>query len=665
MDGAASGGVSRGLRFTAIFLLSVLLALDLAWLAVTVWGWNWARPYVERRVEAATGRTVDIGGDLQVWISLHPWVAAERVRFGNARWGSQPLMLSADRLAFRFPLLPVFIGRFRLERLDLEGTRVLLERDRRGLGNWVLHPAARRLETAVGAGGDELELPGVTRVTDSALRYRDAGRAADVVVRFDALASRAGGDVLAAEARGRYAGRGFTAAAAIAGWREAGEEPSRVRAAARAGSTVGRAVGSVADLRGLQGIDVRLALRGRSLDELWTLLGLPLPESPPYRLTGRLRRRGDSFRLTGFDAALGQSDLRGDLTVRLRPSGRPRLDAVVRSRTLDLDDVEGFWGKPVREEESLPRPASRGPIFSDRPFSFAKLRAADARVDFRAARVQGRSLLDDVVLGLRLEDGRLELRPLALGMAGGRLTTRATIDARLPVVDLAAELVLRGLELERLLREMEIQQPAAGTLGGRADLRSRGNSLRRMAENLDGEVGVLLQEGRLGETALELLAIDLSEALVAELYGNQEAPIDCLIGVFDGEDGVFTARSLLMDSDDVRVTGEGTIDLAREQLDLTIRQHPKDFSVGTLRTPILIQGGFADRRARLERTGLARRAGGALALGALLHPAAALLALIEPGTGEEPGACARALAEYRRVAAEPPPPRQARRDDSP
>jgi hypothetical protein len=38
-----------------------------------------------------------------------------------------------------------------------------------------------------------------------------------------------------------------------------------------------------------------------------------------------------------------------------------------------------------------------------------------------------------------------------------------------------------------------------------------------------------------------------------------------------------------------------------------------------------------------------------VALGAL-HPLAALLALVDPGTDDKPGACAAALAEYRPIA---------------
>ena len=39
------------------------------------------------------------------------------------------------------------------------------------------------------------------------------------------------------------------------------------------------------------------------------------------------------------------------------------------------------------------------------------------------------------------------------------------------------------------------------------------------------------------------------------------------------------------------------------------------------------------------------------AVAALVHPAAALLALVQPGSDDRPGACREALAEYRPIAA--------------
>jgi len=626
----------------------VLLALFLV--AIEVFGWNWARRPIANRISAATGREVQIAGDLDVDLGWRPRVTAERVAFGNADWSAAPNMFSAERLAFRFRLLPLLIGRMRIDELRLAGADLRFEKSSQGIGNWELEP---RSAGGGGASGErsDFHLPSAILVESSGLHYIDHGTARVFDFQLARLAAEgAEAAVYTVEADGTYRELPLTARGVLGAlelWTR--NEPYPVRVSARVGPTRARLHGELREPRALQGLNARLELRGEDLHELWTLLGLPLAHSPAYQVAGRLTREGDVWGLHKFRGALGKSDMRGDLAVELRPQRRPLLRAAVRSRVLDLDDVEGFWGKEVREENGS-KPAAKRPILSDEPFSFAKLRAMDADLDFRAQQIHGRSLLENVVLDLDLEGGRARLHPLQLGFAGGRLVSNATIDARRDTAALDGDLVLSSIDLERLLRDLELQHKGKGTIGGRADLRTHGNSLRQMAAHLDGELGALMQDGEVGETLLELVAIDFGEAIVAHVYGNKPAPVECAVGTFDIEDGRFEARTLLFDSHDVRLTGEGWIDLAREEMDLRIHQHPKDFSIGTLRSPIDIQGSLAERKATVRKSGLFRRAGAAAALGALLHPVAALIPLVELGRGEKPGACAAAISDLERIA---------------
>jgi uncharacterized protein involved in outer membrane biogenesis len=637
-----------GARRIAVVIALVLALFGAVPLGIAIFGWNWTRPYVERAVEARTGRDFEIAGDLEVDLGRHPWVVAHGIRFGNPEGLGRDEMFAAERVALRFALWPLFRGVMRLEELEVDGALLILERTADGRGNWTLGDPQEEDEES------EVELPPTVRISDSRIDLRLPGRPP---IRFGLERAEATRDArrVRIEARGALSGEPLGLEATLAGPPATrGEGPTALAVEARLGPTRLSAEGKVADIAGFDGLDVELALAGRSLDEIWRLTGVPLAESPPYRVHGRLRRGGEEVRLDGFEAQLGKSDLAGELVVRLGQGRRPKIAADVISRSLDLDDIEGFWGKPVAEEEAPKTPRAPGaPIFPDTRFDLAKLRAADADVRFRAGRIRGRTLLENVRCELRLEAGRLELRPLSLGMAGGDLATRGVLDARSAVPTFTAEMVVRNVNLARLLDELEIDQPAFGTFGGRAELASRGNSLRRMASELDGEIGVALSGGAIGKTALDLLAIDLGDALVEKLKGDNPTKINCLVGTFGARDGVLETRTLLLDSKNERFTGEGSIDLRNERIDLVLHQHPKDFSIGTLRTPLEIEGGLGYRRVKLQKEGLLVRGGAAVALGALVHPLAALLALIEPGTGEEPGACRQALAEIERIAERP------------
>jgi hypothetical protein len=351
-----------------------------------------------------------------------------------------------------------------------------------------------------------------------------------------------------------------------------------------------------------------------------------------------------------LDGTVGRSDLNGALAVTLRGDAPPLLVADLRSRSLDLDDFEGFWGRAPVEEEA--RPAGRQRVFPDRPYDFAKLRAMDAEVDFRGERVRGGSMIDDVLVSLELEGGLMRLERLRFGFAGGALDGHATLDAREDVAALAGVLELRAIELDQLLRDLDLEMEGAGTLGGRADIRTRGNSLHDMAVQLQGEAGAVMADGTLSELLIELIAIDLGEVLVKRLAkDDDQVPIRCIVGTFGIDEGVMTARTLLLDTDIERITGTGTIDLARERIDLRLEQHAKDFSVGSLSSPLEIEGTLAGRHVEIDRSSLLKKGGAAAALGLLVHPAAALLPLVELGENEKPGACREAIGELERIAA--------------
>src|SRR3546814_15371253 len=68
------------------------------------------------------------------------------------------------------------------------------------------------------------------------------------------------------------------------------DSPYRIAAHAQAGATRAHARGTLLDPLRLSDFDLKLALSGKDLDDLYPLLGLALPPSPPYQLDGRLTR---------------------------------------------------------------------------------------------------------------------------------------------------------------------------------------------------------------------------------------------------------------------------------------------------------------------------------------------------------------------------------------
>jgi len=97
---------------------------------------NEYRGLIAEQVKAATGRDLNISGNLDLELSMNPAVAVEGVTFANTSWGSRPEMIKLKRFSAEVELMPLLTGDVRVKRLVLVGLDLLAETDAKGRGNW-------------------------------------------------------------------------------------------------------------------------------------------------------------------------------------------------------------------------------------------------------------------------------------------------------------------------------------------------------------------------------------------------------------------------------------------------------------------------------------------------------------------------------------------------
>lgn len=608
---------------------------------VAVFDWNWFRRPLERLVEARTGRALRIEGDLDVDLGRVTTLAADRIRFANAAWSKAPVMASADRIEVDIALWSLlFERRARVPGLRLAKPDVLLETGPRGVGNWVFGDDG---------GGEPIRFERI-RIDDGRLRYVDAPRRTDIDLRVNSAQPRAGAasPPVDVDGKGHWAGNAFR----LSGRGDSPQElartarPYRIDLRASAGRTRAQARGTLTDPFRLRDIDLRFALSGENLDDLYPLLGIALPPTPPYRFDGRLGRDGDTWRYEGFTGQVGDSDLGGSAAVTVGRT-RPRLVANLVSKRLDFDDLAGFVGAPPQtsgKEASnaelraqSAQLAASPKLLPDRPYNLDKLRTMDADVRLKAQRIDAPSLpLDDMDAHLRLEAGLLRLEPLDFGVAGGDIRADIRMDAREPTIRTTARIAARRLDLAKLFPDAKLTQDAVGRIGGDIAVTGRGNSVAAMLGSADGDIALGMGKGQISNLLMELAGIDIAEALKFLLTKDRKVPIRCAFGDFAVRDGLMRTRALAFDTEDTIIVGKGQISLKHETLDLELRPRPKDRSLLALRSPLVVGGTFKDPSFRPDFKRLGLRGAIALALGSVAPPAA-LLATLELGPGEDSG----------------------------
>ena len=468
--------------------------------------------------------------------------------------------------------------------------------------------------------------------------------------------------------------------------------------------------GSATDPVRLLGLTGRFTLQGPSLAAVGDPLRVTLPTTAAFRSRGRLARRADGWYVLIDDATVGTSQLNGAFvyhTDRTVPLLAGRLGGQ-RLHLADLGPAVGLAPKvpagaaiaivatPAGEQTAamtavLPAPLSvavtatavppvaqpglplatgraailvdrrhPGKVLPDRPFDLAALRVMDADVliDFAEADLNTRWLepLRPLHGHLLLAGGVLTLRDLDARTAQGRVAGQVQLDGRSNLALWTADLRWDGVRLESWVHQARADTRApyvSGQLSGRAKLAGQGRSTAEILASLKGTTHTELTGGAISHLAVEAAGLDLAQALGVLVVGDDALPVGCAVADLVADRGVFRPRVMVLDTTDSALWVEGSLSLATEALDLRAVVSPKDVSPLALRSPLHIQGSFANPKLSLELGRIAPRVA-ASALLALVNPLAALIPLIDTGDTERAaraaGSC-RTLMERHPVAA--------------
>jgi len=629
--------LARGGRLVA----GVLLLLVALTLALVFFPWDLMRGPLNRYVSEQTGRQFEITRRLDVKLGRTTRVLADGIEFANPSWARDPYLVKAEAAEIQVRLWPLLFGRVELPVVSLRKPELGLQMEPDGRRTWALGK-----DTA-----DESNVPliGQLLVDQGVLHYLATARGADIRADFALAAEESSALPLSYKARGKWKGEPFAAQGRTGGVLQlsadtTGSFPMEITATA--GRTRLKASGSITNLAEIAGMDAQFQLEGQSLEDLYKLVGVVLPGTPPYRLQGQLNKQDLLWSVKQIKGVLGKSDLSGDLAFD-RSRAVPLLSGKVQSRVLDFEDLGPMVGQASDNvpkdmtKTAAPAPQKKtvrraGRVLPDTKLDFVRLKAMDADVQYSAADIRHVKALplDSMTAHILLRKGVLELDPLKLGVAGGQLAGRLAIDSNASPSSIETRLDARAIQLNQLFPTIETTKSSLGKISGQVDLKGQGGSTAQMLASSSGNVAFLMGSGEISNILLEFMGLDGGEVIKFLVRGDRNVRLRCAAASFEVRQGLMTSRAIVLDTVDTVVNGRGQVSLADETLDLVLYPSPKDGSILSFRSPLKIGGTFGAPTAGPDKGALAGRAGIALALGAI-NPLLALAATIETGPGQD------------------------------
>lgn len=556
---------------------------------------------IEAVVEEATGRTLAIEGDIGLAWTPRPTLTTDTVRFANAPWGSRADMATIGRLEVAVEVLPLLSGTLDVQRVGLAGVDVLLERNADGVGNWAFIDKDTGEGPGAGAGSGPAPVPLLREVSlrDITVTWRPepGGAAQTVQVATLDLSGEGPADpldvTLEADLDGDAVTLNGTLPAVSEVLREGATLPVDVT-----GCLGGREIAFAANLRYRLGRDGALA----SVEAERLTLGLD----------GRTITGSTSVALDGA-----------------RPMFRLALEADEIALPAAADGAE-----ESEESESAAL---------DAPLPFDLLTLADGDIDLALGRLtRGDLTLTDIAVRAVLRDGVLTLDRLDALLADGRIEASGLVDASGSTPRQSITATWRGADFGRLAQDLSGVDTFDGRGDAALDLAATGASVGDMLAGLGGTAWIVAEQGRISNADWELIAEDLTAKFLPFAEDTGRGALNCAVGRWTLTRGVAETRLLMVDSDRATVAGEGTIDLARERLDMRLVPKPKDTSLVSLATPILLSGALRDPEISLDPLAVAKGIGSMVGGAAVAGPFALLLPFVSAGS-EEP-ACPEAIA---------------------
>jgi uncharacterized protein YhdP len=181
---------------------------------------------------------------------------------------------------------------------------------------------------------------------------------------------------------------------------------------------------------------------------------------------------------------------------------------------------------------------------------------------------------------LNLDRRVWRLENLAMRSAGGAVHGVATIVDKPDRVWFSLTPKIQGVPLQGMMKWFEAgQAEVTGKVNMAGNLESIGKDGPERKQNLNGALSLRIEDGTIHRLRLLvqiLNLLDLSRWFTLKLpdLGKEGIRFRSISGDFKVNQGVFSTQNLIVDSDDLRMTGGGKIDVANDEIDFVLAVRP-------------------------------------------------------------------------------------------
>jgi len=318
--------------------------------------------------------------------------------------------------------------------------------------------------------------------------------------------------------------------------------------------------GHATNIRGVPKVTGKVAVAEFNPRQLMARLGQPLPPTADpaaftkFQMSYHFEGLGDRFSLRTDSFKLDNTSM--TLALSVDKAGKTKVNLVFSADTLDADRY-----MPAADSDKAQKSAAKAepvniPADVTGTVQIGSLKAAKLRMQNLNAKFSVR-------------DNILEVNPAQLAMYQG--TVKASLRADLrggPSAPLSVSANADGVQVEPLLTDMQGKAQLTGRANLSANVTARGQEARQILQTLGGRASFALRNGALLGFDLSPDVFSSPEKLLAQGKGQARTNFDVVSASFAINGGVAHTGDLLVSLPPHKITGQGSINLAAETLDI-------------------------------------------------------------------------------------------------
>ena len=351
-----------------------------------------------------------------------------------------------------------------------------------------------------------------------------------------------------------------------------------------------------------------------SLKSYLEQLGLPLPAFAGPQALNRFSAslgfslNGDQLKVS--DMKMEVDDTTINATASVNNLQQPAYELLIHVDQIDLDR---YAVKKTSTQENAPKAPEQKiqqkpqenqfiiPVHLLRNLAFS----ADMKVDaLKVAKLK----MSNIALKADGKDGLIRLQPLTANLYDGSLSVTGKIDAQKDIPEIRLKEVLHSVQSGPIFIDMTGREEISGRADMQVDVVSKGLDKNELIRNANGTVKLSLADGQIARLKI-LHTIRMAKALLDKKVPASESeaqPTGFATLTASGTltNGVFKNDDLLAESDLMKVTGKGRVDLVNEQIDYLLTVHLTDrierdqetglVALGNTPIPYRIRGKFTE-----------------------------------------------------------------------